>query len=249
MAVQVLIVDDHASFRRLARLLLLTAGFDVVGEATDAQSARALIERLDPDAVLLDVMLPDGSGVDVARELAGQPGPPRVLLTSSRSRSDFGPSFDLPGGCTFIPKHELSGPAFGPAPQRGVMQRTGGLVAFAAVLAPLTALDAARQARLGIADAATWVTAAATYVALAAAVLIARWPERRRTAFLMIAWLLAGIAIDAGPDWPYSELAVTVGLLALAMQAPLYAHMVLSYPSGRVRDRLERGFLATAYLA
>jgi DNA-binding NarL/FixJ family response regulator len=111
MAVQVLIVDDHASFRRLARLVLLAAGFDVVGEAADAEEARALIARLRPDAVLLDVMLPDGSGVEVARQLSRDPGSPKVVLTSSRSRSDFGPSFELPGGCTFIPKHELSGPA------------------------------------------------------------------------------------------------------------------------------------------
>ena len=73
MPVRVLIVDDHASFRRLARLLLVVAGFDVIGEATDAGCARELIERLRPDAVLLDVMLPDGSGVDVARELQGCP--------------------------------------------------------------------------------------------------------------------------------------------------------------------------------
>jgi DNA-binding response OmpR family regulator len=111
VAVQVLIVDDHASFRRLARLVLLAAGFDVVGEAPGAETARAMIELLRPDAVLLDVMLPDGSGFDVARELACEPDSPRVILTSSRSRSDFGASFDLPGGCNFIPKHELSGPA------------------------------------------------------------------------------------------------------------------------------------------
>ena len=105
------IVDDHASFRRFARLVLLAAGFDVVGEAADIAGARELIERLEPDAVLLDVMLPDGSGLEVARELAGGSYSPRVVLTSSRSRSDFGASFDLPGGCEFIPKHELSGSA------------------------------------------------------------------------------------------------------------------------------------------
>jgi two-component system nitrate/nitrite response regulator NarL len=110
MAVQVVIVDDHASFRRLARLLLVAAGFDVIGEAADAAGARELIDRVHPDAVLLDVMLPDECGVAVARELAGTPRAPRIVLTSSRSRSDFGTSFDLPGGCNFIPKHELSGP-------------------------------------------------------------------------------------------------------------------------------------------
>jgi DNA-binding NarL/FixJ family response regulator len=111
VALQVLIVDDHASFRRIARLMLVAAGFDVIGEAADAESARQQIERLRPDAVLLDVMLPDGSGVQVARDLADEPGSPRVVLTSSRTRSDFGLSFDWPGGCNFIPKHELSGAA------------------------------------------------------------------------------------------------------------------------------------------
>ena len=111
MALQVLIVDDHASFRRFARLVLVAAGFDVVGEAGDAAHARALIERLQPDGVLLDVMLPDGSGVDVARELVRAQPAPRVVLTSSRSRSDFGPSFEWPGGCKFIAKHELTGAA------------------------------------------------------------------------------------------------------------------------------------------
>jgi DNA-binding response OmpR family regulator len=111
VTVRVLVVDDNASFRRLARLVLLTAGFDVVGEAADVESARQQVERLRPDAVLLDVMLPDGSGVDVARDLADEPDSPRVVLTSSRTRSDFGLSFDLPGGCNFIPKHELSGAA------------------------------------------------------------------------------------------------------------------------------------------
>ena len=118
---------------------------------------------------------------------------------------------------------------------------------MAATLAALTAVDASRQGTLGMADAGTWVAAAATYVALGSAVLIGRWPERQRTAALMLAWLLAGVAIDIGPDWPYVRLAVTIGLLASALQPPLYAHMVLSYPSGRVRDRLEHRFVALAY--
>lgn len=121
------------------------------------------------------------------------------------------------------------------------------MLACAAAVAVLNTVDVARQAQSGVADAATWVAGAATYLALGAALLIARWPERRRTGMLMIAWLLAGVAIDAGPDWPYSRLAVTMGLLASALQAPLYAHMVLSYPAGRVRDRRERAFVASAY--
>jgi signal transduction histidine kinase len=127
------------------------------------------------------------------------------------------------------------------------MERRGGVLTLAGVVAALTAVDAGRQAQLGIADASTWFAAAATYVALGAAVQIGRWPERRRTALLMMAWLLAGIATDAAGDWPYSRPAVTVWLLATALQPALYAHMVLSYPAGRVRDRAERRFLIVAY--
>jgi DNA-binding NarL/FixJ family response regulator len=109
--VRVLIVDDHASFRRLASRLLARAGFEVVGEAVDAASAIREAAVLQPDAVLLDVMLPDRSGVDVARELARVPRPPRVVLTSSRSWSDFGSGFEWPLGCAFIAKHKLTGAA------------------------------------------------------------------------------------------------------------------------------------------
>jgi DNA-binding NarL/FixJ family response regulator len=106
---RVLIVDDHESFRRLAARMLAEAGFAVVGEAVDAASALRAAARLAPDVVLLDVVLPDRSGLAVAAQLAAAPAPPRVILTSSRRRSDFGQSFAWPAGCRFVPKHELSG--------------------------------------------------------------------------------------------------------------------------------------------
>jgi DNA-binding NarL/FixJ family response regulator len=108
VAIRVLIVDDHPSFRRLAARLLLEAGFAVVGEAADAAGAIRETERLRPDVVLLDVVLPDRSGLEVARELARSGRAPRTVLTSSRGRSDFGDSFAWPPGCSFLPKHELT---------------------------------------------------------------------------------------------------------------------------------------------
>ena len=111
MAIRVLIVDDHSSFRRLARRMLGAAGFLVVGEAIDAASALTAAASLQPDVVLLDIVLPDRSGLLVAEQLVRVADPPRVVLISSRSRSDFGPSFVWPGGCEFIPKHQLTGAA------------------------------------------------------------------------------------------------------------------------------------------
>jgi DNA-binding response OmpR family regulator len=105
---RVLVVDDHESFRRLAMRVLHEAGFVVVGEAADAAGALREAERVRPDVVLLDVVLPDGSGLAVARQLANSNEAPRVILISSRGRSDFGDSFPWPPGCRFLPKHEFT---------------------------------------------------------------------------------------------------------------------------------------------
>ena len=86
----VLIVDDHAGFRRLARRLLEAGGFTVVGEAEDGTSALGAIEALRPELVLLGILLPDMDGFAVAERLAGQADAPIVVLTSSREAADFG---------------------------------------------------------------------------------------------------------------------------------------------------------------
>ncbi|MBX5440137.1 MAG: response regulator transcription factor [Solirubrobacteraceae bacterium] len=114
MAVTVLIVDDHPSFRATARLLLEVEGYDVVGEARDGAEAIELAERLRPDLVLLDVSLPDIDGFEVAARLTerangASAGGPAVILTSSRDPSDFGPLVQESGARGFIPKAELSG--------------------------------------------------------------------------------------------------------------------------------------------
>ena len=108
MAVRVLIVDDHAPFRTLARLLLVADGFDVVGEVGDGALVAA--RALRPDVVLLDVQLPDADGFAVAAALSGGPRAPAVVLVSSRSRTDYGSRVTDSAARGFIAKDELSGP-------------------------------------------------------------------------------------------------------------------------------------------
>ena len=120
--------------------------------------------------------------------------------------------------------------------------------AAAGAVGVLVVIDVVREVQLGTADAIAWFSAAATCVALASAVLVGRWPERRRMALLILFWVLSGVVIDAASDWPGSRIAVTAWLLALALQAPAYAQMALAYPAGRVRDRIERAFLVLAYV-
>jgi len=112
MQATVLIVDDHPTFRRFARRLLEQAGFSVVGEAEDGTGAIERTRELRPDVVLLDVLLPDGSGLEVAAELAVGQSPPAVVLTSSRSEHDLGVALREAPARGFIPKASFTSSAF-----------------------------------------------------------------------------------------------------------------------------------------
>jgi CheY-like chemotaxis protein len=79
----VLLVDDDQTFRRLAARLLAALDLGEVVEAATVVSALEAAERLRPVAALVDVSLPDGDGVELARRMAAMPWMPRVLLTSS----------------------------------------------------------------------------------------------------------------------------------------------------------------------
>jgi DNA-binding NarL/FixJ family response regulator len=105
----VLIVDDHDGFRESAQALLEAEGFAVVGCAADGAAALAAVERLRPEVVLLDVQLPDVDGFAVAEQLAAVPGPPRVVLISSRDAAAYGPRLAAAPACGFLAKRELSG--------------------------------------------------------------------------------------------------------------------------------------------
>ncbi len=108
MTGRVLIVDDSAGFRAQARAMLAAAGYEVIGEAEDGRAAMALARRLDPELVVLDVQLPDISGLEVARLLHEETNPPAIILISSREASDYGARVDRSGARGFISKAELS---------------------------------------------------------------------------------------------------------------------------------------------
>src|SRR5438309_8652745 len=111
MGKRVLIVDDHEPFRAVARNLLEGAGYVVAGEAADAAEALAAIVADTPDAVLLDVQLPDRDGFSVATALMAIGGV-AVVLISSREAEDYGRRIAACGARGFIPKSRLSAAAF-----------------------------------------------------------------------------------------------------------------------------------------
>ena len=107
----VVIVDDHPSFRAVARMMLETDGFRVVGTEEDGESGVVGTLRLEPDVVLLDVELPDINGFEVAARLRAAGSRAAIVLASSRDRSDFGSLVDESGARGFLTKAELTGDA------------------------------------------------------------------------------------------------------------------------------------------
>ncbi|HEU5373244.1 MAG TPA: response regulator transcription factor [Gaiellaceae bacterium] len=105
----VLIVDDHADFRRSATALLNAEGFDVLGAVADGGAVVEAVKRLRPDVVLLDIQLPDLDGLAVAEQLAQTDSPPHVVLISSRDAASYGPRIDRAPARGFLAKRELSG--------------------------------------------------------------------------------------------------------------------------------------------
>ena len=84
--IRVLIVDDHTVVRLGLRTLLShTAGFRVVGEAQTVAEAVQLNEQTRPDVVLMDVRLPDGSGVEACRRIKAEHPETRVVMLTSYS--------------------------------------------------------------------------------------------------------------------------------------------------------------------
>ena len=81
MTVRVLVVDDHPLFVDGVRAAFTGADdLELVGDARDGRSALAAVTELSPDVVLLDIGLPDRSGIEVARELLAEQPDVRVLV-------------------------------------------------------------------------------------------------------------------------------------------------------------------------
>ncbi|HSY16346.1 MAG TPA: response regulator transcription factor [Jatrophihabitantaceae bacterium] len=82
--IRIFLLDDHEVVRRgIAELLGSQPGFEIVGEAGTAEAARNRIPTVKPDVAILDARLPDGSGIDVCRDIrAALPETYCLILTS-----------------------------------------------------------------------------------------------------------------------------------------------------------------------
>lgn len=82
---RIIVVDDNEIIRISLRAILRQAGFQVIGEARDGESIIELVEKLGPDLVCLDVMMPGRSGLEVLVELRERFPSLKVLMITAMS--------------------------------------------------------------------------------------------------------------------------------------------------------------------
>lgn len=88
--VRVVLADDHELLRTGFRLVLRSQpDLEVVGEASDGAEAVALVERLDPDVVLMDVRMPNVDGIAATEQIAARAPRTRVLILTTFDLDEY----------------------------------------------------------------------------------------------------------------------------------------------------------------
>jgi DNA-binding NarL/FixJ family response regulator len=86
----ILIVDDHPLVREgLKSALKPAGGYEVVGQAANAREAIRIVKHAKPDLVLLDLALPDKSGIELCREIRNTSPSTRIMIVSMHSKVDY----------------------------------------------------------------------------------------------------------------------------------------------------------------
>lgn len=98
--INILLVDDHRILREgLKSLLSSEPEMNVIGEATDGEEALALLEKLNPDVVLLDIEMPRLNGLQAAKMIKKKYEHPKVLILSQYDSEEY-LSFVLEAGAS-----------------------------------------------------------------------------------------------------------------------------------------------------
>lgn len=80
---RILVVDDSFYMRTMLKNMLQDAGYEVVGEAPNGQTALELTKETKPDLVTLDVILPDNTGLDVLKSIRTDNPKQKVIIVSA----------------------------------------------------------------------------------------------------------------------------------------------------------------------
>jgi DNA-binding NarL/FixJ family response regulator len=105
----IIIVDDHVLFREGLRAIIeRDATFEVVGEAGNGGDALKIVQEVKPDVVLIDISLPDQSGIELTRDVLKFSPKTRIIIVSMHSKIDYIVSSFRAGATGYVVKESAS---------------------------------------------------------------------------------------------------------------------------------------------
>jgi DNA-binding NarL/FixJ family response regulator len=105
----VLVVDDQAPFRSAARAVLRRLeGFELAGEASSGREAIECVDRLRPALVLMDINMPEMSGIEATRQIVTAHPDVVVILCSTYDAADLPPAAAVSGATAYVNKERLA---------------------------------------------------------------------------------------------------------------------------------------------
>ena len=106
---RVLVVDDQAPFRGAAkRVVGMTPGFEVVGEAMSGEQAVEMAAELQPDLVLMDINLPGINGIEAVRRIQAARPDTLAFLLSTYAQGDLPDDAKTCGAVAYIHKEQFA---------------------------------------------------------------------------------------------------------------------------------------------
>lgn len=108
MTIKILLVDDNQAFAAAVRQFLdMLPGAEVVGHEHDGSQALGRIRQLQPDVVLLDIVMPGMNGLEVARALQSWPQAPRIVFLSLHDNTAYRSAARELGAADFVGKADF----------------------------------------------------------------------------------------------------------------------------------------------
>ena len=105
MSARILVADDHEVVRQGVRAILQARpDWEICGEAGDGREAIRLTKQLHPDVVVMDITMPNMSGLEASQEIAKLELPSRVLIFTMHESKSLGPSVRKAGAQGYVVK-------------------------------------------------------------------------------------------------------------------------------------------------